>query len=155
MPYQNSYLYDLWLTVNCVSFYTPDCRERIVILRKSLTRVGRLGTFCVKRAGLLGSFIIQGAGDFGKWYNYVLGKFSNIFKQVFILCNAFFFIYHKIPNISTGLLAIFKHILGGLYSGGGLMFGGQFVVLSWYQELYYYINKILISYVKLSFFKPK
>ena len=26
--------------------------------------------------------------------------------------------YRKIPNVSSGLIAIFKHILGGLYSGG-------------------------------------
>ena len=37
--------------------------------------------------------------------------------------------YSKIPNISPGLIEVFKHFLGGLYSGGlifgGLIFGGQ------------------------------
>ena len=28
--------------------------------------------------------------------------------------------YRKIPNISPGLIEVFKHFLGGLYSGGGL-----------------------------------
>ena len=35
-------------------------------------------------------------------------------------------IYRKIPNISPGLIDIFKHILGGLYSGG-LIFGGAYI----------------------------
>ena len=42
--------------------------------------------------------------------------------------------YRKIPNISPGLIAIFKHILGGLYSGG-LIFGGHFVLVSEYPDL--------------------
>ena len=29
-------------------------------------------------------------------------------------------IYHKIPNISPGLIEVRKHFLVGLYSGGGL-----------------------------------
>ena len=31
--------------------------------------------------------------------------------------------YRKIPNVSPGLIEVFKHFLGGLYSGG-LIFGG-------------------------------
>ena len=38
-------------------------------------------------------------------------------------------IYRKIPNISPGLIDIFNHILGGLYSGG-LIFGRKFVLVS-------------------------
>ena len=37
--------------------------------------------------------------------------------------------YHKISNISPGLIDIFNQILGGLYSGG-LIFGRKFVLVS-------------------------
>ena len=47
--------------------------------------------------------------------------------------------YRKVPNISPGIIAIFKHIFGGLYSGGlifgGFIFGGHFVLVSEYQDL--------------------
>ena len=47
--------------------------------------------------------------------------------------------YRKIPNVSPGLIEVFKHFLGGLYSGGlhsgGLIFGGHFVLVSEYQDL--------------------
>ena len=42
--------------------------------------------------------------------------------------------YRKIPNVSPGLIEVFKHFLGGLYSGG-LIFGGHFVLVSKYQDL--------------------
>ena len=49
--------------------------------------------------------------------------------------------YHKIPNISPGLIEVRKHFLegftfggGGLYSGG-LIFGGHFVLVCEYQDL--------------------
>ena len=55
--------------------------------------------------------------------------------------------YGKIPNVSPGLKEVFKHFLGGLYSGGdlysgGLIFGGHFVLVSEYQDLkiYCYIS---------------
>ena len=35
-------------------------------------------------------------------------------------------IYRKIPNVSPRLIEVFKHFLGGLYSGG-LMFGGAYI----------------------------
>ena len=34
--------------------------------------------------------------------------------------------YRKIPNVSPGLIEVFKHFLGGLYSGG-LIFGGAYI----------------------------
>ena len=34
--------------------------------------------------------------------------------------------YRKIPNVSPGLIEVFKHFLGGLYSGG-LTFGGAYI----------------------------
>ena len=47
--------------------------------------------------------------------------------------------YRKIPNVSPGLIKVFKHFLLGLYSGGlifgGLIFGGHFVLVSEYQDL--------------------
>ena len=41
-------------------------------------------------------------------------------------------IYYKIPNVSPGLIEVFKHFLGGLYSEGtyirgGLIFGSKFI----------------------------
>ena len=42
--------------------------------------------------------------------------------------------YRKIPNKSPGHIEVRKHFLGGLYSGGGLRFGGHFVLLSEYQD---------------------
>ena len=42
--------------------------------------------------------------------------------------------YRKIPNVSPGLIEVFKHFLGGLYSGG-LIFGGHFVLVGEYQDL--------------------
>ena len=49
--------------------------------------------------------------------------------------------YRKIQDISPGLIAIRKNILGGgayiqggLYSGG-IIFGGYFVIVSSYQDL--------------------
>ena len=54
--------------------------------------------------------------------------------------------YRKIPNVSPGLIEVFKHFLGGLYSGGlysgGLIFGGHFVLVSEYPDLkiYCYIS---------------
>ena len=42
--------------------------------------------------------------------------------------------YRKIPNVSPGLIEVFKHFLGGLYSGG-LIFGGHFVLVSEYLNL--------------------
>ena len=48
--------------------------------------------------------------------------------------------YHKISNISPGLIDIFKHILGSLYSQGlifgGLIFGGHFVLVFAYSKLW-------------------
>ena len=35
-----------------------------------------------------------------------------------------FLVYRKIPSVSPGLIDIFKHIFGGLYSGGSLYWGG-------------------------------
>ena len=35
-------------------------------------------------------------------------------------------VYRKIPNVSPGLIEVFKHFLGGLYSGG-LIFGGAYI----------------------------
>ena len=35
-------------------------------------------------------------------------------------------IYRKIPNVSPGLIKVFKHFLVGLYSGG-LIFGGAYI----------------------------
>ena len=46
-----------------------------------------------------------------------------------------YFVYRKIPNISPGLIEVRKHFLEGLYSGGGLIFGGHFVLVSEYQDL--------------------
>ena len=48
--------------------------------------------------------------------------------------------YGKIANVSPGLIKVFKHFLGGLYSGGlifggELIFGGHFVLVSEYQDL--------------------
>ena len=48
--------------------------------------------------------------------------------------------YRKIPNVSPGLIEVFKHFLGGLIFGwglysGGLTFGGHFVLVSEYQDL--------------------
>ena len=43
--------------------------------------------------------------------------------------------YRKIPNISSGLIELRKHLLGGLYSGGGLIFGGHFVLVSVCQDV--------------------
>ena len=48
--------------------------------------------------------------------------------------------YREIPNVSPGLIKVFKHFLVGLYSGGayirgGLIFGGHFVLVSEYQDL--------------------
>ena len=34
--------------------------------------------------------------------------------------------YRKIPNVGPGLIEVFKHFLGGLYSGG-LIFGGAYI----------------------------
>ena len=34
--------------------------------------------------------------------------------------------YRKIPNVSPGLIEVFKNFLGGLYSGG-LIFGGVYI----------------------------
>ena len=36
------------------------------------------------------------------------------------------YLYRKIPNVSPGLIEVFKHFLGGLYSGG-LIFGGAYI----------------------------
>ena len=53
--------------------------------------------------------------------------------------------YHKILNISPGLIELRKHILWGLYSGGlysgGLIFGVHFVLVSACQDV-----KNLLSY---------
>ena len=38
----------------------------------------------------------------------------------------FFSKYRKIPNVSPGLIEVFKHFLGGLYSGR-LTFGGAYI----------------------------
>ena len=50
--------------------------------------------------------------------------------------------YRKIPNISPGLIAIFKHIFGGLFGGayiyGGLIFDGHFVLVFKYQNFEIY-----------------
>ena len=35
-------------------------------------------------------------------------------------------LHRKIPNVSPGLIEVFKHFLGGLYSGG-LIFGGAYI----------------------------
>ena len=35
--------------------------------------------------------------------------------------------YRKIPNISRGLIEVSKPFLGGLYSGGGLIFGEAYI----------------------------
>ena len=47
--------------------------------------------------------------------------------------------YHKIPNISPGLIELRKHILEDLYSGGlifeGLIFGGLFLLVSACQDV--------------------
>ena len=43
----------------------------------------------------------------------------------------YFMIYRKIPNKSSGLIGIFKHILGGLIFGG-LIVRGDFVLVSSY-----------------------
>ena len=46
--------------------------------------------------------------------------------------------YRKISNISPELVDIFKHILGGFYSGevwGRLIFGGNFVLVYAYKDL--------------------
>ena len=76
--------------------------------------------------------------------------------------------YRKIPNISHGLIDVFKHILGtyirgSLYSGGtyireglysrGLTFGGHFVSESEYQDLkiHYYIS--LLHWYDNKFYK--
>ena len=34
--------------------------------------------------------------------------------------------YRKIPNVSPGLIEVFKHFLGGLHSGGPI-FGGAYI----------------------------
>ena len=47
--------------------------------------------------------------------------------------------YRKIPNVSSGLIEVFKHFLGAYIRGGlisrGLIFGGHFVLVSEYQDL--------------------
>ena len=55
-----------------------------------------------------------------------LRRFAKLFKRVFK--------YRKILNVSPGLIEVFKHFFGGLYSGG-LIFGGHFVLVSEYQDL--------------------
>ena len=45
--------------------------------------------------------------------------------EIFI-SGADIYIYRKIPNVSPGLIEVFKHFLGGLYSGG-LTFGGAYI----------------------------
>jgi len=43
-----------------------------------------------------------------------------------IFHDSLLFQYRKIPNISPGLMQVCKHILMGLFSGKGLIFGGSF-----------------------------
>ena len=43
--------------------------------------------------------------------------------------------YRKIPNTSPGLIDVRKHFLGGLYSGGVLIFGGHSVLVFEYEDL--------------------
>ena len=63
----------------------------------------------------------------------------NVKVSTYILRTTLMYIYRKIPNVSPGLIEVFKHFLGGLYSGGlifgGLIFGGHFVLVSEYQDL--------------------
>ena len=82
---------------------------------------------------------------------------SDTFKNRLIVLH-----YHEIPNINPGLIYIFKHILRGLYSGGGLIFGwlifkGYFVLASAYQNIknFYRVNKISISLAKKICFQAK
>ena len=48
-------------------------------------------------------------------------------------------IYRKIPNVSPGLIEVSKHFLASCIRGelifGGLIFGGNFVFVSEYQDL--------------------
>ena len=59
-------------------------------------------------------------------------------------------IYRKIPNISPGLIEVRKHFLGGLYLGGGLIFGGHFVLVSEYQDLKIHRYLLLLKVRKVS-----
>ena len=57
--------------------------------------------------------------------------FSSLSVQASLLLFVLFAIsslnkYRKIPNVSPGLIEVFKHFLGGLYSGG-LIFGGAYI----------------------------
>ena len=45
---------------------------------------------------------------------------------IYIHIYTYIHIYRKIPNVSPGLIEVFKHFLGGLYSGG-LTFGGAYI----------------------------
>ena len=61
--------------------------------------------------------------------------------------------YRKIPNVSPGLIEVFKPFLGGLYSGGlifgGLIFGGHFVLVCEYQDLKIHHNISLLEAKKV------
>ena len=63
-----------------------------------------------------------------------LFKISVPLTTSFQILDELFLRYRKIPNVSPGLIEVFKHFLGGLYSGG-LIFGGHFVLVSSCQDL--------------------
>ena len=52
--------------------------------------------------------------------------------------------YRKIPNVSPGLIEVFKHFLGGLYSGGAYIQGGL------YSGFYGILKQVKKSKVKVS-----
>ena len=47
-------------------------------------------------------------------------------KDSFLTPQKDILVYRKIPNVSPGLIEVFKHFLGGLYSGG-LIFEGAYI----------------------------
>ena len=50
----------------------------------------------------------------------------NVYKTKATLHRKYTNIYRKILNVSPGPIEVFKHFLGGLYSGG-LIFGGAYI----------------------------